>query len=142
MMNLASLSFRSVLLLTCVLTTNLLTACVDIETDLLPVDTSVEPVLVGRDCSPIVLGFGFGHNTVEQARRTDLKHAADEFEGMNITTPITKVRVISLEEFSMVLAGVRCVKVIGEPDPTSPMSSPAIDTKSKDEKGETNGEHK
>jgi hypothetical protein len=137
MMNLASLSFRSVLLLT-----YLLTACVDIETDLLPVDTSVEPVLVGRDCSPIVLGFGFGHNTVEQARRTDLKHAADEFEGMNITTPITKIRVISLEEFSMVLAGVRCVKVIGEPDPTSPMSSPAIDTKSKDEKGETNGEHK
>ena len=131
----AFLSFRSVLPLICVLTTSLLTACVDIETDLLPVDTSVEPVLVGRDCSPIVLGFGFGHNTVEQASRTDLKRASDEFEGMNITTPITKVRVISLEEFSMVLAGVRCLKVIGEPDSTSPMSSPGIGEKSKDEKG-------
>ena len=138
----AVLNFRSVLPLTCVLTTTLLTACVDIETDLLPVDTSVEPVLVGRDCSPIVLGFGFGHNTVEQASRTDLKRAADEFEGMNITTPITKVRVITLEEFSMVLAGVRCLKVIGEPDSASPTSSPATDTKSKDEKGETNGEHR
>jgi hypothetical protein len=128
------LTLRSVLPLACVLTVSLLTACVDIETDLLPVDTSVESVLVGRDCIPIVLGFGFGHNTVEQAKRTDLKRAADEFDGMNITTPITKVRLLSLEEFYMVLAGVRCLKVVGEPDSSPPINSPPTPP-------QTNSEH-
>jgi hypothetical protein len=122
------LALRSVLTLAFVLTAGLLTGCVDIETDLLPVDASVQPLLVGRDCSPIVLGFGFGHNTVEQAKRTDLQRASDEFEG-TITTPITKIRVISLEEFNLVLAGVRCLKVIGEPDSSSTNTPPPSDTR-------------
>ncbi len=124
------LVLRWVLTLAFVSTTGLVTGCIDIETDLLPVDTSVQPVLVGRDCTPIVLGFGFGHNTVEQAKRNDLKRSGDEFEGMDITTPITKIRVVSLEEFNLVLAGVRCLKVVGEPDSSSSaIESPAVDTR-------------
>lgn len=120
---------RSVLILVFVSTASMLTGCIDIETDLLPVDTSVQPVVVGRDCTPIVLGFGFGHNTIEQAKRTDLKRSGDEFDGMDVTTPITKVRVASLEEFNLVLAGVRCLKVVGEPASSSAIDSPAADTR-------------
>jgi hypothetical protein len=57
-----------------------LTGCVSISTDLQPVNQDVQPALVGEDCSPIVLGFGFGHNTVAQAQRDNLR-GDGKFEG-------------------------------------------------------------
>jgi hypothetical protein len=90
--------------------------CVYITTDLQPVNPDVQAALVGEDCSPIVLGFGFGHNTVANAQRDNILRADERFEGFQrLTTPITKVRVISLEESTMLLFGQRCLKVTGEP---------------------------
>jgi hypothetical protein len=61
----------------------------------------VQAVLVGRDCSPILLGFGFGHNTVAQAQRDNVQ-ASQPFEGFQRgTIPITKIRVISLQEATL-----------------------------------------
>ncbi len=97
------------------LTASLIIGCVNITTDLTPVNPDVQAILVGRDCSYIVLGFGFGHNTVANAQRENTWLAEERFEGFQrASTPITKIRVISLEETTMWLFGERCVKVTGE----------------------------
>ena len=41
--------------------------CMNIQTRLQPADPSVKEVLIGVDCVPIVLGFGFGTATIESA---------------------------------------------------------------------------
>jgi hypothetical protein len=89
--------------------------CVNITTDLQRINRDVQDVLVGRDCSPILLGFGFGHNTVAQAQRDNVQ-VSNRFEGFQrLTTPITKIRMISLTEATLFFFGERCVEVTGEP---------------------------
>jgi hypothetical protein len=98
-----------------VLAVGVLTGCVSISTDLQPVNPDVQPALVGEDCSPIVLGFGFGHNTVAQAQKDNLR-GEGKFDGFGrVSTPITKIRVTRYVENTMVFFGTRCVEVVGEP---------------------------
>jgi len=44
-----------------------LTGCINIDTNLQPTDPSIKPTVRGEDCTAIILGLGFGTNTVEQA---------------------------------------------------------------------------
>ena len=101
--------------LSIILAASVLTGCVSITTDLQPVNADVQPALVGEDCSPIVLGFGFGHNTVATAQRDSIRRA-EKFEGFQqISTPITKIRVVRYVENTLVMFGTRCLEVVGEP---------------------------
>ncbi len=99
--------------------TMLLTAgCVIMSTSLQPVNESVNAVLTGEDCNTVLLGFGFGHSTVEQAQRTNVGPAdMDSFDRSRhlVKTPITKIRVITLYEEYALLGGQRCLQVVGEP---------------------------
>ena len=47
--------------LICVLTL-LLSGCINITTELQPSNTDVQGVLLGEDCTPVVLGVGLGTN--------------------------------------------------------------------------------
>jgi hypothetical protein len=93
----------------------LIAGCVDISTDLQPVNPSVNPVLMGEDCVQIILGFGFGHNTVEGAQKN--VHPVDKSRYMTYAnvSPITKIRVITLYESYGLVGGERCLQVVGEP---------------------------
>jgi hypothetical protein len=90
--------------------------CVKIVTNLQPVNSSVNAVLVGEDCTPIVFGIGFGHNTVERAQQTDVRPVdKSRYATSDIKTPITKIRVTSLNETYALIVGERCLEVVGEP---------------------------
>ena len=102
-----------------VLCTILLSGCINITNELQPSNPDVQGVLMGEDCTPIVLGFGLGTNTVERAQKDGRPYEdAGEFRGrikLNRTTAITRIRAIQLTEFYVLLIGSRCVQVIGEP---------------------------
>ena len=49
--------------------TLLLSGCINITTELQPSNADVKGVLMGEDCTPIVLGMGLGANTIEGAQK-------------------------------------------------------------------------
>ena len=51
------------------LCTVLLPGCINITTGLKPSNPDVKGVLMGEDCTPIVLGMGLGTNTIEGAKK-------------------------------------------------------------------------
>ena len=97
----------------------LLSGCINITTELQPSNPDVKGVLMGEDCTPIVLGMGLGTNTIEGAKK-DGRPMGDvgEFRGrikLNSRTTISHIRTIQLSEFYVLLVGSRCIQVIGEP---------------------------
>jgi hypothetical protein len=102
-----------------VLCTMLLSGCINITNELQPNNADVQAALMGEDCTPIVLGFGLGTNTVDKAQKDGRPYEdAGEFRGrikLNRTTTITRIRTIQLTEFYVLLVGSRCIQVIGEP---------------------------
>ena len=104
--------------LVCVLTV-ILSGCINITTELQPSNPEVEDVLMGEDCTPIVLGMGLGTNTIEGAKK-DGRPLGDvgEFRSrikLNDRTPITRIRTIQISGFYVLLVGSSCIQVIGEP---------------------------
>jgi len=97
----------------------LLSGCINITNELQPNNADVQAALMGEDCTPIVLGFGLGTNTVDKAQKDGRPYEdAGEFRGrikLNRTTTITRIRTIQLTEFYVLLVGSRCIQVIGEP---------------------------
>ncbi|MCS6297195.1 MAG: hypothetical protein H8K09_13245 [Nitrospira sp.] len=82
----------------------LVSGCVNITNKLTPENPTVKPMTEGSTCSFMVMGFGFGTNTVEQAMA-------------NASPPIQKIRSISLDWFYLLLFGTQCITVDGEPAP-------------------------
>jgi hypothetical protein len=106
-------------ILFCVLFTVLLTGCINITTELQPSNSDVKDVLMGEDCTPIVLGLGLGTNRIEYALKDGRPYGeVGEFRTrvkLNGRTTITRIRTIQLTEFYVLLVGSRCVQVVGEP---------------------------
>ena len=99
--------------------TLLLSGCINIRTEVQPTNADIQGVLLGEDCTPIVLGLGFGTNTIEYALKDGRPYGdIGDFRGrikLNQRTTITRIRTIQLTEFYILLIGSRCVQVIGEP---------------------------
>jgi hypothetical protein len=104
--------------LICLLTL-ILCGCINITTELQPSNPDVQDVLMGEDCTPIVLGAGLGTNTIEGAKK-DGRPLGDvgEFRSrikLNDRTPINRIRTIQISSFYVLLVGSSCIQVIGEP---------------------------
>jgi hypothetical protein len=97
----------------------ILSGCINITTELQPSNPDVKGVLMGEDCTPIVLGMGLGTNTIENALKDGRpEEDVGEFRPrikLNSRTPITRIRMIQLSEFYVLLVGSRCIQVLGEP---------------------------
>jgi hypothetical protein len=102
-----------------ILCTGLLSGCISITTEVQPSNNDVKGVLMGEDCTPFVLGFGLGTNTIEGAKK-DGRPMEDvgEFRSrikLNDRTPINRIRTIQITNFYVLLVGSSCIQVIGEP---------------------------
>jgi hypothetical protein len=101
------------------LCTLLLSGCINIRTEVQPTNADIQGVLMGEDCTPIVLGFALGTNTIAYALKDGRPYGdIGEFRSrvkLNQRTTITRIRTIQLTEFYVLLVGSRCVQVIGEP---------------------------
>ncbi len=96
-----------------------LSGCINITTEVQPSNTEVQGVLLGEDCTPIVLGMGFGTNTIEGAKK-DGRPMGDvgEFRSrikLNERTLINRIRTIQSTNFYVLLVGSSCIQVVGEP---------------------------
>ena len=102
-----------------VLYTALLSGCINITNELQPSNPDVKAVLIGEDCSPIVLGMGLGTNTIENAKKDGrLIGEAGEFRPrikLNDRTAISRIRTIQITDFYVLLIGSSCIQVLGEP---------------------------
>jgi Protein of unknown function (DUF3153). len=101
------------------LLTLLLSGCINITTELQPSNPDVQDVLLGEDCTPVVLGMGLGTNTIEGAKR-DGRPMGDvgEFRSrvkLNDRTLINRIRTIQISNFYVLLVGSSCIQVVGEP---------------------------
>jgi hypothetical protein len=96
-----------------------LSGCINIANQVQPVNPDVKDVLIGEDCTPLVLGMGLGTNTVEQAMQDGrIMGDVGSFRSrikLNDRTAITRIRTIQVTDFYVLLVGSSCVKVIGEP---------------------------
>src|SRR6476660_4501911 len=93
--------------------------CINITTELQPSNADVKAVLMGEDCTPIVLGMGLGTNTIEGAQK-DGRPMGDvgEFRSrikLNDRTPIKRIRTLQITNFYILLVGSSCIQVVGEP---------------------------
>jgi hypothetical protein len=99
--------------------TVLLSGCINITNELQPSNPDVKAVLIGDDCTPVVLGMGLGTNTIEGAKKDGrLLGDAGEFRPrikLNDRTPINRIRTIQMTDFYVLLFGSSCIQVIGEP---------------------------
>ena len=97
----------------------LVPGCINITNELQPSNLEVKGVLIGEDCTPIVLGMGLGTNTIEGAKKDGrLLGEAGEFRSrikLNDRTPINRIRNIQTTDFYVLLVGSSCIQVIGEP---------------------------
>lgn len=91
----------------------MLGGCININTRLQPEDASVKEVLMGVDCVPIILGFGFGTATIERAK-ADTEKINEAGLNVQAGTPITKVRRVEMQDVQFLFFGSRCVEVTGE----------------------------
>jgi hypothetical protein len=102
-----------------VLFTLLLSGCINITNELQPSNPDVQGILIGEDCTPVVLGIGLGTNTIEGAKKDGrVLGEAGEFRSrikLNDRTPISRIRTIQMTDFYVLLVGSSCVQVIGEP---------------------------
>lgn len=101
------------------LCTVVLSGCINITNELQPSTPDVKAVLIGEDCTPIVLGMGLGTNTIESAKK-DGRVLGDpgEFRSrikLNDRTAITRIRTVQMTDFYILLVGSSCIQVIGEP---------------------------
>lgn len=97
----------------------IVSGCINITTELQPSNPDVKGVLMGEDCTPIVLGMGLGTNTIEGAKK-DGRPMGDvgEFRSrikLNDRTPINRIRTLQLTNFYILLVGSSCIQVVGEP---------------------------
>jgi hypothetical protein len=97
----------------------LVPGCINITNELQPSNPDVQGILIGEDCTPVVLGMGLGTNTIEGAKRDGrLLGEAGEFRSrikLNDRTPISRIRTIQMTDFYVLLVGSSCIQVIGEP---------------------------
>ncbi len=97
----------------------LVSGCLNITNELEPSHPDVKAVLMGEDCTPIVLGMGLGTNTIENAKKDGrLLGDAGEFRArihLNNRTPIKRIRTIQITDFYVLLVGSSCIQVVGEP---------------------------
>lgn len=94
----------------------LLAGCIDIKTQLQPINPSVQDIVTGEDCSPIIFGLGFGTNTVEKAMANGLIARNPERPEHFDHLAVTCIRSIALYEGQFLMfGGNRCIIVTGEP---------------------------
>jgi hypothetical protein len=97
----------------------LLSGCINLTNELQPSNPDVKAVLIGADCTTIVLGMGLGTNTIEAAKQDGrILGDAGEFRSrikLNDRTAITRIRTIQLTDFYILLFGSSCIQVVGEP---------------------------
>ena len=107
---------RFILLFLCMV---FVSGCINITNEIQPSDPDVQGILMGEDCSPIVLGIGLGTNTIENAKKDGrLLGDAGEFRArihLNKRTAISRIRAIQITAFYALLVGSSCLQVIGEP---------------------------
>ena len=93
--------------------------CINITNELQPTNADVKDVLMGEDCTPIILGLGLGTNRIEYALKDGRPYGeVGEFRSrvnLNRRTTISRIRTIQLTEFYVLLVGSRCIQVVGEP---------------------------
>ena len=93
-----------------------LSGCINIETQLQPINADIKALANGKDCSLIFAGLGYGVNSVEQAMKNGLSGMSDRatYSQPALRMPITKIRSLSMTEMNVLIFGERCVKVVGE----------------------------
>ena len=111
----AAISRKKTVLIVLILFTS---GCINITTRLQPEDTSIKESLQGSDCVPIILGFGFGTTTIEQAMADARPYGTHTVglgsqEGPSTGVRITRVRRVQFTDRQF-LFGARCVEVVGE----------------------------
>ncbi|HKT34756.1 MAG TPA: hypothetical protein VJR03_07975 [Nitrospira sp.] len=84
--------------------------CIDVSTRLQPEDSSVNEILRGTDCVPIVLGMGFGTASIDKAMAD--AHPIGNRGGPVIR--ITKVRRVTWTDSVILFVADRCIEVVGE----------------------------
>ena len=96
-----------------------LSGCINITNEVQPSNSDVQAVLMGEDCTPIVLGMGLGTNTIENAKKDGrVLGEPGEFRSrikLNDRTTITRIRTVQMTDFYVLLVGSSCIQVLGEP---------------------------
>jgi len=98
-------------LLACLL---LLSGCMQIRTELQMKNPEVKPLLKGRDCVTLIMGLGYGANTIEEALKHGIPADSDDRYTPRIRATIKRIHSIALIEEYFIIAGERCILVEGE----------------------------
>ena len=91
-----------------------LAGCIDISTELQPVNPDVQAALFGSDCVPIVLGFGAGTNRFEAALQNG-RLPEEQSEPRYTPKTIRHVRSVMFSERAFLGFGDRCLDITGAP---------------------------
>lgn len=100
----------------------ILAGCMSISSQTQPVNVAVQSLVSGEDCTPIILGMGFGTNTVEQAMSNGAQEITEPQKygikpvTQRIAKPIVRLHSVAIAESYFVGFGSRCVVVVGEPE--------------------------
>jgi hypothetical protein len=93
-----------------------LSGCMNLTLHTSQTNPSVKPVLAGSDCIPIILGFGFGTATVDEAVKEGSMEE-DRKKNRSHPYPIHAIHSTALTTVHFLGIGQQCVEVTGEPKP-------------------------
>lgn len=106
---------------------SLLTGCSSITYEMAPPSQGVAETLEGSSCAPIIFGLGFGTLRVSEAMATAHRRTVD---GENAPTagtlsvrPITRVKVVEMQENMFLVFGSKCLTVRGDDSEATPTTS-------------------
>ena len=85
--------------------------CMNISASLQPENAGVQGLRESSDCMPIIFGFAYGVATVEGAMAEKAPLIKNYNEPHAI---ITRVKSISLHDYTFLFFGARCIEIVGE----------------------------
>ena len=92
-----------------------LSGCMHITTHLQQDNPAITPILEGRDCVALLLGLGWGTNTVDRAMLQGGPPGRYFDSRIKYATRITRLHSLAVNDSYFLLAGYRCLVVTGEP---------------------------
>ena len=97
----------------------LTTSCIMIDIELQLPDQTVKPLLIGKDCVGIYLGFGFGTVKMSEAllsRKYEERQGTFSYEAVRLPDAhIRRIHSVLLKDQTMFAFGQRCLEIKGEP---------------------------
>ena len=88
--------------------------CMNMTASLQPENASVPEIREASDCVPIILGFAYGHVSIDKALKNKADHNYIYTGRLEPARPITNIRRIQIHDYQFLFFGARCVEVVGE----------------------------